>query len=166
MDGGIDSSSDYKSLYHGPKPQIKSFSNYEEEIAYIDNYVKDLKAEDANSRICIVARTQKIVDSYHAYFTNQNIPTIKISRSTKDNISNTGIRLATMHRVKGLDFDHVIIASMNNGIVPLDISEKSDEKQIEDEKLLKEKSLVFVAATRAKKSLLVTSYGVKSTLLK
>lgn len=166
MDDGIDSSSDYKSLYHGPKPQIKSFSNYEEEIAYIDNYVKDLKAEDANSRICIVARTQKIVDSYNAYFTNQNIPTSKISRSTKDNISNTGIRLATMHRVKGLDFDHVIIASMNDSLVPLEISEKSDEKQIEDEKLLKEKSLVFVAATRAKKSLLVTSYGAKSTLLK
>ena len=67
-----------------------------------------------------------------------------------------------MHRVKGLDFDHVIIASMNDGVVPLEISDKSDEKQIEDEKLLKEKSLVFVAATRAKKSLLVTSYVKQS----
>ena len=70
-----------------------------------------------------------------------------------------------MHRVKGLDFDHVIVASMNNGIVPLEMSDKSDEQQIEDEKLLKEKSLVFVAATRAKKSLLVTSYGKGSSFL-
>ena len=59
-----------------------------------------------------------------------------------------------MHRIKGLDFDHVIIASMIEGTVPLEISEKSNEKQIEDEKLLKEKSL------------LITSYGVKSTLIK
>lgn len=70
-----------------------------------------------------------------------------------------------MHRVKGLDFDHVIIASMNDRVVPLEFSEKSDEQQIEDEKQLKEKSIVFVAATRAKKSLLVTYYGKGSSFL-
>lgn len=165
MDDGIDRSSDYKSLYHGPNPQIQSFGSYEEEVGFIGNYINNLKSEDANCRICIVARTQKIIDSYNMYFINKNIPTIKISRSTNDNITNNGIRLATMHRVKGLDFDHVIIASMNNKIVPLVISEKSDEKQIEEEKLLKEKSLVYVSATRAKKSLLITSYGVKSKFL-
>jgi len=166
MDDGVDGAGDYKSLYHGNKPQVESFNSYEEEVEFISTYVQNLKIEDANNRICIVSRTQKIVDSYNTYFTNKNIQTIKISRSTKDNISNTGIRLATMHRVKGLDFDHVIIASMNDGIVPLEISDKSEEKQIEDEKLLKEKSLVFVAATRAKKSLLITYYGRKSTFLK
>ena len=166
MDDGVDSNSDYKSLYHGPNPQIKNFENYEDEVNFIDDYIKELKKEDENSRICIVARTQRIIDSYSGYFTDKNISTVKISRNTKDNISNNGIRLATMHRVKGLDFDHVIIASMNYGIVPLDIQDKSDEQEIEDEKLLKEKSIVFVAATRAKKSLLVTSYGDKSILLK
>jgi len=165
MDDGSDSSSDYKSLYHGPNPQIQLFSSYEEEVRFIGNYINNLKLEDANSRICLVARTQKIIDSYNMYFINQNIPTVKISRSTNDNITNNGIRLATMHRVKGLDFDHVIIASMNNKIVPLEISEKSEEIQIEEEKLLKEKSLVYVSATRAKKSLLITSYGVKSKFL-
>jgi len=71
-----------------------------------------------------------------------------------------------MHRVKGLDFDHVIIASMNSGIVPLELGEKSEEAQIEVEKLTKEKSLVFVAATRAKKSLLVSCYGERSIFLR
>lgn len=70
-----------------------------------------------------------------------------------------------MHRVKGLDFDHVIIASMNQGIVPLESIKKSDEDLINSENLQKEKSLIFVAATRAKKSLLVTSYGFKSIFL-
>ena len=54
---------------------------------------------------------------------------------------------------------------MNAGVVPLVLSERSDEQQIEDEKLLREKSIVFVAATRAKKSLLVTYYGDKSEIL-
>lgn len=166
MDDGVDSNSDYKSLYHGPEPLIKGFESYENEVEFINSYTKDLKEEDESSRICIVARTQKIIDSYSSYFTDKNISTVKISRNTKDNISDNGIRLATMHRVKGLDFDHVIIASMNDGVVPFDVGEKSDEKQIEDERLLKERSLLFVAATRAKKSLLVTYYGNISTLLK
>jgi len=165
MDAGVDSNSDYKSLYHGPEPLVKSFDSYEDEVVFIDEYIKNIKQEDESSRICIVARTQKIIDAYSEYFTSKNISTVKISRNTKDNISNNGIRLATMHRVKGLDFDHVIIASMNSGIVPLEVSDKSDEQQIEYEKLLREKSIVFVAATRAKKSLLITSYGVKSQFL-
>lgn len=165
MDDGVDTNSDYKSLYHGPEPLVKSFESYEDEVNFIDKYIQNIKKDDVDSRICIVARTQKIIDAYNQYFTDKNISTIKISRNTKDNISNNGIRLATMHRVKGLDFDHVIIASMNDGIIPLEISEKSDEQQIEDEKLIKEKSLAFVAATRAKKSLLVTYYGNKSALL-
>jgi len=165
LDNGTDSNSDYKSLYHGPKPLIKGFESYEDEINYIYNYIQNIKKEDEDSRICIVARTQKIIDAYSQYFVGKNIPVVKISRNTKDDISNKGIRLATMHRVKGLDFDHMIIASMNEGVVPLEISEKSTEKQIEDEKLLKEKSLIFVAATRAKKSLLITYYGNKSKIL-
>ena len=165
MDDGVDTNSDYKSLYHGPEPLVKSFESYEDEVSFIDRYIQNIKKEDVDSRICIVARTQKIIDAYSQYFTDKNIATVKISRNTKDNISNKGIRLATMHRVKGLDFDHVIIASMNDGIVPLEVSEKSDEQQIEDEKLLREKSIVFVAATRAKKSLLVTYYGNKSVIL-
>ncbi len=165
MDDGVDTNSDYKSLYHGPEPLVKSFESYEDEVYFIDKYIQNIKKDDSESRICIVARTQKIIDAYSQYFTDKNISTVKISRNTKDNISNNGIRLATMHRVKGLDFDHVIIASMNAGVVPLVLSERSDEQQIEDEKLLREKSIVFVAATRAKKSLLVTYYGDKSEIL-
>jgi superfamily I DNA/RNA helicase len=165
MDDGTDNTTDYKSLYHGPEPVVKHFESYDDEVKFIESYILGLKKEDEECRICIVARTQRIIDSYNAYFTSKNIPTVKISRNTKDNISNSGIRLATMHRVKGLDFDHVIIASMNNGIVPLEVSEKSDEQKIENERILKEKSLVFVAATRAKKSLLVSSYGEQSMFL-
>jgi superfamily I DNA/RNA helicase len=165
MDEGIDSNNDYKSLYHGPKPLVKHFENYEEEVAFIESYISNLKKEDESCRICIVARTQKLIDNYDNDLNNMGISTIKISRNTRDDIANTGIRLATMHRVKGLDFDHMIIASMNNGIIPLELAERSEEEQIETEKLTREKSLVFVAATRAKKPLLVSCYGEKSEFL-
>jgi len=43
MDDGIDSNSDYKSLYHGPAPLIKHFDNYEDEVKFIESYIKNLK---------------------------------------------------------------------------------------------------------------------------
>ena len=166
LDEGNDSYSDYKSLYNGPKPEIKNFPEFNDELKYIHEYIENIKRVDTESKICIVLRTQKLVDTYYDYFSSKDFQTLKISRNSKDDLSNTNVRIATMHRVKGLDFDHVIIASMNKGIVPHETGEISDEELINKEYLQKEKSLVFVAATRAKKSLLVTSYGLKSVFLK
>ena len=160
-----DSNRDYKSLYNGPKPEVTNFETFEEEATYIHHHIENIKKADNESKICLVVRTQKLVDVYSDYFSKSNMKTIKISRNSKDDLSNTDVRIATMHRVKGLDFDHVIIASMNKGIVPLELIEKSDEDLINKENLQKEKSLVFVAATRAKKSLLVTSYGKITEIL-
>jgi len=165
LDDGIDSNREYKSLYHGPKPEVKLFETFEQEIVFIEQYVNALKKEDKESRICIVARTQKRVDNYYQHFNKHSIGALKISRDSKDNLAHTGVRVATMHRVKGLDFDHVIIASMNQGEIPLSINDISDEEQIETERIRKEKALVFVSATRAKKTLLITSYGKKSEFL-
>lgn len=165
LDEGNDSHSDYKSLYNGPKPEIKNFPEFNDELKYIHEYIGNIKKVDNESKICIVLRTKKLVDTYYDYFSSKDFQTLKISRNSKDDLSNTNVRIATMHRVKGLDFEHVIIASMNKGIVPHETSEISDEELINKEYLQKEKSLVFVAATRAKKSLLVTSYGTKSEFL-
>ena len=68
-----------------------------------------------------------------------------------------------MHRVKGLEFERVVMASMNEGMVPLSaaIDGKGDDTARESA-VTEERSLVYVAATRAKKELLVLSYGAPS----
>lgn len=93
------------------------------------------------------------------------VSTYVLNKDSKDDSSKIGIRLATMHRIKGLDFDHVIIAHANQGIIPLQSLILSDEELIEEEMLLKEKSLLFVSATRAKKTLLVTGFGEMSSFV-
>ena len=45
--------------------------------------------------------------------------TYRVRRSDADDRSKPGLRLATMHRVKGLEFDRMVIARVNEGIVPL-----------------------------------------------
>ena len=72
-----------------------------------------------------------------------------------------------MHRVKGLEFDRVIIAGVNEGTVPLEIEwHKSSDAIIQRENETHEKALLYVAATRAKKEVIVTSFGKESRFLK
>lgn len=55
----------------------------------------------------------------------------------------SGVELATFHRAKGLEFDHVFLVGMEDGTVPLARSEHLDE----------ERRLLYVAVTRARHSL-------------
>lgn len=62
-----------------------------------------------------------------------------------------GVVLTTMHSSKGLEFDSVYIVGVNEGIVPYQVSEES-KLDIEEER-----RLLYVAITRAKKTLVVSS---------
>jgi superfamily I DNA/RNA helicase len=76
-----------------------------------------------------------------------------------------GVRLATMHRVKGLEFLVMILAGVNSKVMPLRLAavecDPTGKKQHEDH----ERSLFFVAATRARDQLIVTSWATPSQFL-
>jgi superfamily I DNA/RNA helicase len=56
-----------------------------------------------------------------------------------------------MHRVKGLEFDRVIIAGVNDGIVPFEKVETiSSDPTVRVESEINERALLYVAATLAK----------------
>ena len=76
-----------------------------------------------------------------------------------------GVRLATMHRVKGLEFPCMILAGINEGHLPLRITRIENDQVAKAEHEAREKSLLFVAATRARDYLLVTSSGTASPYL-
>ena len=96
----------------------------------------------------------------------QGVETTAIERNAIDDGPQGGVRLATMHRVKGLEFERVVMASINRGLVPLSaaVDNKSDAAARESAET-EERALLYVAATRARKELLVLSYGVPSPLL-
>lgn len=166
LDNGIDKQNDYKSLYHGPEPVIQVFDTVEEESKAIKSHIDSILHEDDTSQICVVVRTQRLVKKYKDILEKMQFETFVLSRNTKDNLAQKAIRIATMHRVKGLEFDHIIIANVSKGVVPPAIISKSAEEQIEDEQDLKERSLLFVATTRAKKSLMITAVGSPSEFIK
>ena len=73
-----------------------------------------------------------------------------------------GVRVATMHRVKGLEFKYVFVVAVNNRIVPLPAAINHTDTISEAESITSEKCLLYVALTRAQKGAYITSYGKKS----
>jgi superfamily I DNA/RNA helicase len=66
-----------------------------------------------------------------------------------------------MRRFKGLEYQHMIVAGVSDGLVPqghLRRWEQSDPARYRRE-LQRARSLLFVAATRARDSLLITWHG-------
>ncbi|NOR45133.1 MAG: AAA family ATPase, partial [Candidatus Delongbacteria bacterium] len=67
------------------------------------------------------------------------------------NNSESNITLMTVHSAKGLEFENVIIVGMNDGLFPILRDDTAD-------KLEEERRLFYVAVTRAKKKLYLSTY--------
>ena len=166
LDEAFDLGDKCQSLTHGEKPIIESFNNANDEFDYLLGEVKKLKDNGvALTDICVVARTKKLVDDYIALFTRAGIRSYAIKRNKVDDRSFDGLRVATMHRVKGLEFKYVFIAAVNNRIIPLPSAINKTDAVSEAESITSEKCLLYVAMTRAQKGVYITSYGRKSEFL-
>ena len=161
LDGGLDTNAGYRSLTHGLPPILENFETAQEQASYIKALIEQSKSP--LSHVCIVARTNKEVTAIEMQLNNMGIRAAIIRSSQTDNMDENIIRLASIHRVKGLEFDELILASANSGLIPLSfvIDGKADQvsrQQAETE----ERSLVYVALTRARKQAYVLSYGEAS----
>lgn len=167
LDGGRDDNSGIRSLTKGPEPLLRFFDSPEEQTAAIAQYLQGLDGgEDRLATVCVVARTTAERDRLAEAIRQEDLEVVLIDREG-DEHSVAGVRLATMHRVKGLEFDRMILASMNANLVPLkaaaDAARDRGESAIAE---TRERALVYVAASRAKKELLVLGYGEPSVFLR
>ncbi len=77
---------------------------------------------------------------------------VALTSNSDDKVGLGKVKLMTVHASKGLEFDYVFIAGMNDGIFPSAKSATLDD--IEEER-----RLMYVAMTRAKKQLFMTQSG-------
>lgn len=166
LDEGNDPGDRCQSLTHGERPEIQGFKDASGELEYIVNEVKQLTESGVPlASICIVARTKKLVDDYVAQLTKAGIRSYVIKRNKTDNRNYDGLRVATMHRVKGLEFQYVFVVAVNRGYVPLTTAIDKTDKISEIETITSEKCLLYVALTRAQKGAYITYYGKKSEFI-
>lgn len=161
LDGGEDSNTLYKSLTHGESPIIERFESPDDQAGFIKALLE--KSEEPSSHYCIVARTNKEIADIQERLEKLGLKTSVIKPNEPDVPDIDAVKLATVHRVKGLEFDQVILASANDGLIPLDFALKNKADAISKEDAdTEERSLVYVAITRARKSAFVLSYGAIS----
>lgn len=131
LDAGVDDQKGYKALLHGNPPHVMNVPSMAEETDFIVKHLKQLESEGVPiNSVCLVCRTHSLLLQYEAALQSTGLATYMIKRSAAENRSTPGLRLATMHRVKGLEFDHIIIAGVNEGIVPLQMVLQGQDKLI------------------------------------
>lgn len=147
LDAGFDDAEGVRSLTHGEAPVVRACAGLSAAAEVVSAHVKALlNAATPPESICFAARTRRDLDEYQKYLA-QVCPTIhRIETGKADDNLTPGLRSATIHRVKGLEFDHMIIAGIFD-----DLEAGADAS----EKTIRNKTLLYVAATRARKSLLV-----------
>ena len=166
LDDSFDTGDRCQSLTHGLVPEIIATANANEEFDAILAKVKGLIDGGVSAKnICVVARTHKLLDDYIAHFTSSGIRCYEIKGNKADDRGLDGIRVATMHRVKGLEFQYVFVVAANNRIIPLASAIDHTDAVSEQETMTAEKCLLYVALTRAQKGAYVSGYGKMSEFL-
>jgi len=167
LDEGRDSDAGYRSLMHGRDPEISFFDSIEEEGAWIASEIQKLVENGVNTAdVCVVCRTKSFLNKFSKMLPEKGLITCQLSRDSSDQRSESGVRLATMHRVKGLEFRYVFLAAINKDIVPHKSAfAKTQDPTERRSSELNERALFHVAASRAIRRLWVSSSGDPSQFL-
>ncbi|EAZ90612.1 3'-5' exonuclease [Crocosphaera chwakensis] len=116
-------------------------------------YEKDGENRTENLQKLVKMFKNKDDKTLNSYVSLRNILEYTALSKNIDHISkdNNQVLLITIHQSKGLEFDTVFVAGLSQGEFP-------NYYSIKDGKIEEEKRLFYVAMTRAKKSLYLSSY--------
>ena len=163
FDGGEESLKRYVSLLHGEAPVYQLYDNKNKEFEAIGEYIQScIDAKISPRDICVAAYRNDMVDSIANYLTRHlDIPCWKMNSGDKE-----GVNLSTFHRMKGLEFRVVILADVSEATMPYhpaNFAELDEEQQREKEQ--EQRSLMYVALTRAINRVFITGCGTPSPFL-
>ncbi|MGH8145565.1 MAG: UvrD-helicase domain-containing protein [Rhodanobacteraceae bacterium] len=164
LDGEADSQAGYRSLVEGVEPTLKGFDSSEEEATWVVEEIQRSHSEGMPLReICVVARTKTQLKPTEAALQAAGVKVVAVSREAADDATRSGVRVANMHRIKGLEFRIVFIVAVQDGVVPLDYAMNSASDPVERRRReINERALLHVAATRAIRTLTISWSGTPS----
>ena len=163
MDGDSEKITGYAALRHGAYPETHLAKTFTDEIEWIVDRIKTLCASNYVSQdICIVVRTNDLATTYAQALKTHCIDVRSISRNRPDDPDIKGVRIATMHRVKGLEFKVVFVAGLEqeNFFIPT----SQEDPVLAKAKLSQEKALFYVAASRASDLLFLSAVNQENSL--
>jgi len=149
LDEGHDENRRYKSVSHGPLPQVLAVGGLEEAAQAAITFIQQWQAtqgEGFSLSFCVVTPSEKTRDAMALQLQARGLRTVTITAHSNQADVMGVIHLATMHRAKGLEFDGVIV------VAPRDYLGEVDQTQAQ-------RRLLYVALTRARRGALLTLMG-------
>lgn len=138
----------------GEKITIRNHYDSFQEALYLTDKIKGMHAKGVPyEEIAIFYRLQSQSETLKKVFEEEKV-SCWVSQK-EDGQENTeklenAVNLMTLHASKGLEFSHVFIIGVNNGLIPLNPKKEAEEEE--------ERRLFYVGLTRAKESLELSYY--------
>lgn len=167
FDGQEEEKGGYVSLFHGQHPQYNIFHSKTEEIDFVLREVALLlEGEYKPEEIAIASRTKNGIKDFKSQLHLKNVPYAEYENGSKVGHQH-GVNLLTFHNIKGLEFKQVFLVDVNNRTCPKLFEDLKNWPESEKQSYFKnEKSLLYVAVSRAIQRVSITGIGSKSELVK
>jgi hypothetical protein len=165
VDGNVESRKGAVSLFNGPKPDIKTFASEQKETEGVAEWLRELTQRGLQpEEIALFVRSAaQIARATKA----AELAAIKYRVLDEHvEVAPGFMPICTMHLAKGLEFRAVAVMACDDEVIPLQerIEAVADESDLEDV-YSTERQLLYVACTRARDQLLVTSTEPASEFL-
>lgn len=165
VDGNSDDRSDTVSVFNGPPPTIQMHKSEDEEIQAVGNWIAGhIKSGVIPHEFGLFVRSTDQLDRAQGAAKAAGIP----FKVLDENVETTSgyVSIGTMHLAKGLEFRAVAVMACDDEIVPLQerietVGDDADLQEVYDT----ERHLLYVACTRARDHLLITSVEPASEFL-
>jgi len=165
VDGNTEERRGTISVFNGPDPVIMALGNHNEEIASVGQWLADRIAEGIKPHeIGVFVRSEAELDRASAAVKKAGLAFKVLDENIETTIGHVSI--STMHLAKGLEFRAVAVMACDDEIIPLQerietVGDDADLQEVYDT----ERHLLYVACTRARDHLLVTSGNEPSEFL-
>ncbi|MEW1736594.1 UvrD-helicase domain-containing protein [Nocardia beijingensis] len=165
MAGGVDSLAGCRSEVHGRAPESAGFDTAAAEVNHLVEKVRGWLGWGTDpAEIGIATRAKYFGEQIHQALRSAGIPTHLLvqGRAATDAVS-----VGTMHRMKGLEFRCLAVAGVGAAAVPAPtaVTPADEDHHTHERDIRRERSLLFVACTRAREQLSVTWHGPVSPFL-
>lgn len=163
LEQGDESTSEYRSARLGPNPTLIECASAADELDKAAEQIQRwIDADVDPSTIAVLTRGQTDRSQFVRALGERGVN----ARALDNNPASAGhVQVLTMHRSKGMEFSRVLLAGVDDAHVPSAATLRAVPEEERAEALLRERSLLYVAASRARDELVVTWSGTKSAML-
>ena len=165
VDGNKEERRGTVSVFNGPAPIVRAFASEEAEIEAVCAWLSARSEENvAPHEIGVFVRSDAEMERARAAVAKAGL-SFKVLDEYVETVSGQ-VSISTMHLAKGLEFRAVAVMACDDEVIPLQsrIETAADDSDLE-EVYNTERHLLYVACTRARDHLLVTSVEPASEFL-